>query len=62
MLSSKARVFKMVLFWEDVDRPFRSKGKKGLFAVGSMAGMHRQLREEPIFLTLDSWRSVISLS
>lgn len=54
LLSSSANIFKKVLLWKDVERPFRSRGKDGSFAVGPAAGMRKQLEEEPIFLTLDS--------
>lgn len=52
----------MVLLWEDVDRLLRSKERKESFAIGYMAGIDRQLGEEPIFLTLDSLRSIILIN
>lgn len=50
----------MLLFWKDVERPFRNKGEDGSFAIGPVPAMRKQLGEEPIFLTRDSLRSIIS--
>lgn len=62
LLSSSAQVFLNGLLVERCGKTIQKQREGWIICCRAVAGMHKQLGEESIFLTLHSLRSIISLS